>query len=160
MTIQYAGVDLCLEDPEGELAKHVQRFLEWPRGHINTPPRTIDSKSRVQRPPWPDCPKLRPNQLYVPTGATRWAQFYGIASTEQKDAILEAVDPYFARANLTLSLPDAPTVSISSGNSVDSTFNLQSPININMYMLPPIPVSIDEESVWILPLVDIRYWWT
>ena len=159
MGISFAGVDLLLEDPEGRLLRHVRRFLEWPRSQLSAPARTIDSKSRVQRPQWPDQPPLKPNQLYWPTGATRWSQFMGITTTADKDAILAALDENGAGV-LTLSLPGDTAVPVDSANIIDGdAFNLHGTINLKMILLTPIPISIADDTVWILPLVDQRHTW-
>lgn len=162
MTISFAGIPLLLEDPEGRACAYVRRYLEWPHSQINAPARTIDSKSRVQRPQWPETPKLKPNQLYIPTGATRWSQFIGLTDKAGKDAILAAVVRGGA-ATLRMSVNDPVPVSVPvfpTANKVDgTTFNLQAPVDMQMLMLPPQPVSQMDDGLWILPLVDARFQW-
>lgn len=159
--IRFAGVELLTEDPEGLARQFVERYLEWPRSILNSPTRSIDSKSRIQRPQWPDPPKLRPNQLYWPTGATRWSCFIGLASTEKKDLILEALDRV-SSGTLELSLDDQPDadVTVTIDNGVDGpSFNLQEKISVKMYVLGIQPVSQTDDTLWIIPLVDGRFGW-
>ncbi len=170
MTIKFYDVDLLLEDPGGVAARHVRRYLEWPNAFINPPVGATDNKSRVLRPSWPRQPRLRPNQLYWPSGATRWAQFIGLATTVAKDAILAKLASRTSSATLTLSLPLAPNVNVESGNDLDDDFNLQADVAPTMWMLSPMPVTTSDtfgasepappdRSLWILPFVDKRYWW-
>jgi len=160
MTITFAGIPLLLEDPEGRAAKFVERYMEWPRSTVSAPARTIDPKSRVQRPKWPQTPKLRPNQLYIPTGATRWSQFIGLTDKATKDSILAAVVRGGAGA-LRMSLDDGVTVPVSpTGNTVDGArFDLQNRVDTEMLLLPPIPVNDQSDGLWILPMVDARFQW-
>lgn len=159
MTITFAGIPLLLEDPEGRAGKFVERYMEWPRSTVNAPARVIDPKSRVQRPRWPLMPNLRPNQLYIPTGATRWGQFIGLTDKATKDAILASL----VRGNgaLRMSLDDGVTVPVSpTGNTIDGArFDLQNRIDTEMLLLPPVPVNDQSDGLWILPMVDARYQW-
>jgi hypothetical protein len=161
MTIRFAGFDLLLEDPAGEVSRYVRRYLEYPNSIINPPARTIDPKSRVQRPRWPQAPKIRPNQLYWPAGATRWGQFIGLATADTKTTILNSLASKISSAMLQVFLPDSSNVPVSYSSSIDAPFNLQSPTGIaaRMHLLPPIPVSTADDTVWLLPMVDARYWW-
>lgn len=164
MAITFAGVDLLLEDPEGAAAAHVQRYLGWPESQINAPSRVIDTKSRIQRPNWPDRPKLKPNQLYMPSGATRWGQFFGLATTTQKNAIIAELASGGSLGILEITLDDDPVaVPVVTCTEDDGTFDLQNSILAYMHMLPPQPVArtaaATDDDLWIIPLVDERFWW-
>lgn len=156
--IRFARQELLLEDPEGKVRGFVTRNLEWPRV-INPPKRTIDSKSRCQAAAWPSMPRLRPNQLYVPSGATRWSMFLGLATKAGKDAIVAAVPTTGAIGTLELSIEGAPVVDVPTASLYGDGFNLQDVVSYEMWMLPPQPVSETDDSLWFIPLVDERYWW-
>lgn len=94
-------------------------------------------------PNWPPRPRLRLNQLYWPTGATRWA--------------------------LGIFLVDAETVDkLSGGAGSARTFKMydgvQDAFEAEMYALPPRPITVEvneteEARLYLLPLVDVRYYW-
>ena len=156
--IRFARVELLMEDIDGYVADYVGKYLEWPRSLINPPARTIDSKSRCQRPKWPDAPMLRPNQLYWPTGATRWGQCIALATTDIKDQILANLAD--GAAQFEMSVNDATPLTVAIANDVDGpTFDLHESVSVPMYLLPPERVSQYGDTLWIIPLVDFRYWW-
>ena len=78
-----------------------------------------------------------------------------------KDLILSAVSS--GRGTLSLGLDGNPSTIVTSGLStpggLDAAFDLNVPINVQMYLLPPVPLTNFAGSLWILPLVDARYWW-
>lgn len=104
-------------------------------------------------PQWPARPKIRLNQIYWPTGASRWAEAYFLASTTNKDAIVEAAH---GSTHTALELKAIHDIG-------DTNYTFQA----DMYLLPPRPIScygIDDsprtmEQVWLIPLVDERYFW-
>lgn len=96
------------------------------------------------------APPPRLNTLYWPTGATRWARGYFVVAETQKKKIVAMAHGGSSAGNTALSLkwgdPDHKT-----------------PLQASMYLLPPRLVArsrdSDYESLWLLPLVDDRYWW-
>jgi len=95
----------------------------------------------VPVPNYPDQPDLRINQLYWPTGAGRWAKGYFLCTQEVRDSLVAASG--FPRFQFTASI----------GAFWFST---------HLYLLPPRPIScVDGSSnnLWLLPLVDERYYW-
>lgn len=98
------------------------------------------------------APAPRLNTLYWPTGATRWARGYFLATETQKNKITRLA--HRANGNSPLSLqwgdPD----------------HRQPALSASMYLLPPRPVARcaeqyhhPDETLYLLPLVDERYHW-
>ncbi len=162
--LTYAGVPLCLPDADSELASWMYlnqdladlKQFSYPTLPALSPRRGLlawggDRKGVGQSfanysPPPP--PRL--NSLYWPMGATRWARGWFIATEENKDKIVEQAHAESANAPLPLRWgdPDDKTV-----------------LTTSMYLLPPRAISHAKvkheasESLWLLPLVDARYWW-
>lgn len=162
--LTYAGIPLTLPDADGELAY-------WLRQNLNvadlvefgSPTLAALSPKRGLL-PWlgerkgmgqtfanyaaPPAPRL--NTLYWPTGATRWARGYFLATEEQKNKITAQAHAELANAPLSLRWGDSSDRPVMSAS---------------MYLLPPRAISRDKakhsssESLWLLPLVDARYWW-
>lgn len=95
-------------------------------------------------PNYPARPKIRPNQLYWPTGASRWAIGYFFADDAAKDKIVAAAHP---------------------GSSTNTALELRVVQNetfaADLFLLTPRKVTSvdDENNLWLLPLVDERYFW-
>ena len=162
MTVTFTGVPLCFEDDSGEVARFVERYLQWPHSQVNSPKRTLDVRSRCQRPLWPQQPPLKPNTLFVPTGASRWTQFLGLATQDAMEQILANLSGTTACGLLqfgTLDQDNTP-VTVDSEEDVDGTYNAAELIETFLYVLPPVPVSQGEEALWLLPMVDARYYFS
>ena len=153
MSISFAGVDLCLADPDGELAAFLERSLplddmrlwgedviadrigNWQAQYPETP------QFGLPRYNWPAPPRMKLNTLWWPvTGATRWARGLFLASADQLAQIQKAIPDERQPACLILS---------------DGTNDL----TVLMYMLPPRPISAGTDTAYLLPLVDSRYFW-
>lgn len=162
--LTYAGYPLLLPDPDSELSRWLRlnqdvadlvEFGADPLGCVS-PRRGLlswggDRKGigqAVANYAAPPPPRL--NSLYWPTGATRWARGYFLATETQKNKIVEQAHSSTANAPLKLVW----------GDKDDKT-----PLEASLYLLPPRPVSAvgrnydSAEALWILPLVDHRYWW-
>ncbi len=100
---------------------------------------------------WPAPPPPRLNTLYWPTGATRWAMGWFCCTTEVRDRIIDKVHS---------SSGNNPGV-LGIGDDLDGSSI--TPVNaISMYMLTPRPMTKGDDSdldVWLIPLVDERYFW-
>lgn len=105
---------------------------------------------------WPAMPPPRINTLWWPTGATRWAMGWFLATRKTRDAILKKVRPSSQSAGLN-------KASLGIGDDLDNSTD--TPVNaIDMYLLPPRPISWTDEDgndgdLWLIPLVDERYFW-
>lgn len=175
MTIQFAGVDLLLEDPEGAVRTWLDRHLNELHASIfcteNTAirearfasvrnpgsPVTASSSSgwpafdtptvrRVGLPVgnYPKPPRPRINSLYWPTGATRWANALFLIRGDVLESLVE-----------TLQGEQSGLLTMADSNG--------SGFSTSMYMLAPRPVSANGvasgDRLWLLPLVDARYFW-
>lgn len=149
MGITYAGRPLLLPDPDGELAAWLGNYLPVEDLRAISAPLIRDTnrtESRgparvgIARPNYPPPPRPRLNSLYWPTGAGRWAfgLFLADAATVGQ---LNSSQP------ATLKISDEER----GGGSITPT----------MHLLPPRPVASPggEASLYLLPLVDDRYWW-
>lgn len=167
--ITFGDIPLLVPDPEGELAEVVNRLLPLeelavfgsrPLAELSTLPQSRYQSQRhsVGLPiyNWPDPPTPRLNSLYWPSGASRWARGWFICTGEAKELIAAQAHSSGGTAALTLKLGD------DSGQVT--------PISTSMFLLPPRPISgikpgvtqtaaEKKEAVWLLPLVDARYFW-
>lgn len=169
MQITYGGVPLLLQDPEGAtdafLAKYLPEMYASIFCHVNTAvsdARYLSEKNlnsdvstirRVGLPVgnYPPMPAPRINSLYWPTGAKRWAHGLFLIDGATLAMIVSNVANN-AGANLVIA-DDQPQWGPAANSSVSST----------MYLLPPRPVSppgvVSDARLWLLPLVDIRFFW-
>lgn len=154
MAISLGGYDLLVPTPE--LSAWLDRYLPTANLEIFTKPVSIGPRAdSVSSTParvnlglpnyTAPSPQVCINRLYWPTGASRWSHFFGLCDKSTLASLLGASGTY------TLKLTDE---------------SRSSPVTIEtaMYMLPPrmIPATMDPaaaDELWLLPLVDVRYWW-
>ena len=142
MGISFAGVDLLLEDRGGKARNWLDRVIPFEDiRHISEWPKKDGKLSNLTQPNW--SPTLRPklNTWYSPTGASRWAFGFFLVDGTRKQQIINAG---------------------SVGDLVINDVVNQLGRSTFAYCLPPHPVSAlnsDPNSLWILPLVDSRYFW-
>lgn len=98
---------------------------------------------------WPIPPRPRLNTLYWPTGATRWAQGWFLATQQARDRIFARVHSSNGNSKGTLTFGD------DHNEQSDDVYAL------DMYLLPPRPITSfgSETRLWLMPLVDVRYFW-
>jgi len=163
MSLTYAGVPLLLEDPGHELQAWLQRSLPLEDLRLfGTEPvalregrhgaRGSDSRYSVGL-ATPNSasgpPRLKINTLWVPTGASRWSQGLFLCSGANLVNI----------TSLLASDGSAPLKLIQeqAGGDVITTLSLQ----YRKYLLPPrrLAYVIGQQALWLLPLVDKRYFW-
>lgn len=189
MAIKYAGVTLLLEDVRGEIIDHANRYLATedlraftcaPEIHQNNLPLPYPNYSTPLR------PKI--NTLYWPTGASRWAVGYFLVNTAKLREIISK-HPNGGPARLGLATEHnrggaelSAGGAIAQGSIADEflysvAFSVNPPddrgflITPEMYWLPARPLTASsahnvtgtagksETDLWILPLVDQRYFW-
>lgn len=156
--VSFAGKSFTLPDPDGEL-------LAWIDRHV-----PLDAWSETSKPPhwpgknlagiawpqwWPDKPCLKIGDFYYPTHASRWAEFRGLATAAQIQA-MKAVTV-------------AGTYGVPTGNFKVSIATTQGAIGVEaiteteMLMLPPRPLAQFSaggyEDLYLVTLVDERYFW-
>lgn len=142
--ISLAGFPLLLEDPDGKVQKWVNDWL---------PLDDLRAVTTWQRSPWstwnnpslnysePLRPKI--NTWYRPVGASRWAFGLFLADTQTKNAIVSVQGAVNSGTQLVLSHGTISRAWL-------------------CYVLPPRPISADvgyDSGLWILPVVDERYFW-
>lgn len=160
MTISFGGETLLLADPSGTAENYVRLYLSLPTSVINTPPRVISPDAFCRPPNWPHPPALRLNQLYVPTGASRWTRGLFLADNATIEALADVDVGTLVFHN---DYPEESLVSLTVGIDPDETtvsWDLGSHYGVRMHKLEPIQVTdTGDDSLWILPLVDERYFW-
>lgn len=156
--ITLAGVNLSLLDTDGELQQWLDLYLAVEELVDQTEPigRAADNRSGSQSgfiapthlpiPNYPVTQRPKLNCLYWPTGASRWARGYYLASQSQIDKILASAGS--SNNAVTLKLDDE------AGHT----------LSIQVYVLQPRPISAAEqdertEQVYIVPVVDDRFYW-
>lgn len=162
-TIGGKDFDLLLEDRTGQVSQWVDRY----RPKVDTTvfchesfDRYMQRGDNVLYPNWPyPTQEIEYNRLYVPSGASRWSCMACLCTREQVAEISKAaIQPGNYRSG-TL------TISSQVGDRGERPIVLS-----NVYALPPQPLSFDArdyvgsitsdgKSLYVLPLVDERYWW-
>ncbi|MEN6507105.1 MAG: hypothetical protein ABFD92_21420 [Planctomycetaceae bacterium] len=151
MSLTFAGQPLILPDPQGQLGRYLDNWLPPEDLHLfgeplgltgtRTNPRG-DQLQRVGMPwaNWPPPPRVKINSLWWPTGASRWARGLFLVAETQLDSIRSS-----------LGTGTAGTLSIGDGTRT---------VTASLHMLSPRRLSaVSSGGVWLLPLVDERYFW-
>ena len=152
------GVPLLYPDTAAGLLEWQEQFQRLRDVHLfGCEPIAVRSSNKITRselsygvplpsPNFPDLPEPRLNTLYWPTGASRWARGYFLTTGDQ----LQNFQPSTGTGNVPLSLV--------MGDDVASNT-----IQASVYLLPPrcvtVPTAPPAEQLWLLPVVDRRYWW-
>lgn len=176
MALSYAGIDLVLEDPGGEVTSFIEHYLPLENTPFFgcEPPAVYSGRyDMVGLPNYPPLPQLLLNTLYVPTGAVRWSVGLFLATTAQKNAAIALAGT--AGATLAMSAPHENAMLSKQGGGIffadeisgggyavdDSAgfIDTLGEVAAHMYLLPPRPVADSSSGLWILPLVDQRYYW-
>jgi hypothetical protein len=167
-----------MDRPDGTLTDFIERFL--PLSDLSlwgVPPenyRTYRHVGGSDRPAvgiglprmnFPPRWKVRLNSLYWPSGATRWAQFVGIVDSTTLKTILQTVEGDGGQQNnpqqLVLCDSQFPQSQIQPDSfQIDSKNRVA--LSVEMYLLRPRMLQTASGNVpglWLLPLVDERYWW-
>lgn len=99
-------------------------------------------------PNYPPRPSLTINQLYWPTGASRWAIGFFLCTDQVKRQLFNTGSSQALNSPAAFVFDDG----------------LQPRFEAELYLLAPRPVTVEIEGaagqrLWLLPLVDERYWW-
>lgn len=152
--ISFAGVDLSLGDPGGQVQAWVDRYIPLDDlVHVCDPASYRDGRARPQG-SWPHAvglptfnwhlrpPRWRLNSLWWPTGASRFAIGLFLTDLTGANAIQQAIT----------NAGGAGTLEMSDGSRT---------LSVTMYALPMRPLGAIDGSnpVVLLPLVDARYFW-
>lgn len=138
--IELAGETLSYET--AQITDHFDRYLRYAGANITAPPVPSDLAINY---PEPHPPAI--NELYWPTGAARWGRFYGLATEAVKNKLEQAAKDKRGGASNLLS------------TALQLKLGPKAEFSLDMYMLPPRPLAPVKNTLWIIPLVDYRYWW-
>lgn len=157
--ITLGGIPLLIPDNDGELAEFLRKHNPLGDASLFAGPmdgcprrRRYEQDKGVGLPQynWPEPPPLCINSLYWPTGATRYARGLFLATGRNKDLIL-GIAGSSNNSPLPLKIGDDEA-----GKTIET----------DVYVLGPRPISgidtgemIGEETLWLIPVVDERYWW-
>jgi hypothetical protein len=167
MSLTFAGVPLLLPDRFGRLERFMAEYqcldelrafsaeATWQAADRKDGRSGFTAKVNLSAPNWPTPPAPKLNTLYWPSGASRWAWGLFLATKTQRDAVLAAVGAASGGIDLTASA--SSLILRDDENGVEVTAE-------GMHLLPPRPISVPgvstvDESLWLLPIVDDRYFW-
>jgi hypothetical protein len=163
--ITFADIPVLLEDPDGRIAQFVEHFLSFADLNLfGDRPISLSSNRPQSRsgqkafrglplPNYPAPPRFKLNAFYWPTGAARWARAHFLISGE----ILDQLKPLVADST--------PQQLVMRDDGTDFS------VVTDMYALSARPISVPDvqrgpngqisskEELWLLTLVDERYFW-
>ena len=144
LEISLAGYPLLLEDPAGKVQQWLDQYLPIDDLRAVTSwQRTSWSTWNTPSPNYSTPLRTKINTWYRPTGAARWAFGLFLADTRTKNAILAAQGTTVPGVTLRLGY----------GNVSRSWL---------AFCLPPRPLGSDVSELaglWLIPVVDERYYW-
>jgi hypothetical protein len=160
--ITLGGHPLLMPDSDGELLRWQEAFQNAQQYDLFAEPAALKSGRTGSRREsnttavglpvanYPDPPPARINQLYWPTGATRWARGYFLATAAATTAIITKSFDYTTALDLKIANSDTATG-----------------VTIKVFLLPPRPVTFattlpsttNQNQLWLIPVVDERYFW-
>lgn len=158
MTARFANVDLTMEDADGRLAKWIESHLSLSDLRAIAAEPIYAEASRPQWLPVPNyhrSPGVHINSLYWPTGASRWSVGHFLATTVQKNTIVnnldwgvgsqsgvQPLDHFNRELSGWLEFGEPPIDTHDDrGNQLSQKFSGQK-ICVKMFMLPPIPLTV------------------
>jgi hypothetical protein len=175
MTLKFAGQSLLLEDPEGRAASWMKRHLDISQISLfgNEQTAYAGNRSNARSSSLYSCslpkfnyterPPLAINSLYWPTGATRWSCGLFLASDTELSAIYSNLQQGASSTSGTAGSGAGTNYStVRSGLLEFGDPTTGGVIQTQMYLLPPRPIScstLPGNRLWLLPMVDVRYYW-
>jgi hypothetical protein len=169
MAVSFAGVPLLLEDQGGEVARFLEQWLPAQDASWFCP--TIAQANPLAewlpQPNYPPLPSPRINTLVMPTGATRWSCYLALVDESRLAQIRSALSANLNSAAGKNAMADLVLQTVfvdSEGNErVDTSSALPHvhELRMPMHALPARKISFvsGNQALWLLPLVDDRYWW-
>ena len=164
MSLSFAGVEMLLEDKGGAIQHWLDSWLPVSDLRLTSPTVALDADDEwLPLPRYPELPPPRLNTFVMPTGATRWG--YGLFLVDE--AKLEEIK---SKMNSATSKLAAGTLIISSHIDDDPRTGVGGEVKLKVHALPARKVSFMKpddapsneppaKPLWILPLVDSRYFW-
>ena len=176
--IRYAGVHPLLPSPEVEAFLNANLPMEMAR-YFTAPghgPELYGSGPTVPVKTWQPMFQPRVNTLYWPTGASRWAVMLLLVDSDMMDTIRGVTSPssstHWEATGAQLQIADTQFVGTIANNAwtlADDIDPEEAPpgyrrtvaLSTEMFALRPHPVSVtgSQKSLWLLPLVDERWFW-
>lgn len=166
MSLTFAGVPLLLPDRDGRLERFLAEYqcldelrvfvseTTWQASNRGNARSGFTANVNMNSPNWPSPPAPKLNTLYWPTGAARWAWGLFLATATQVNQIFAAIAPSSGGVTFRESYGNLVLADDESGDTITAA---------GMHLLPPRPISVpeisDDESLWLLPIVDERYFW-
>jgi hypothetical protein len=176
--LQYAGVNLLMPDSGGWLADFLARtdldrldlFGACPVALCDQRNQAVGNHRPITPFPLPNyrtAPPLELNQLHWPSGATRWSTFVGLTTSTGLDAIRNQLPSESALGVDAYRMTPLPFIMADSEfqGTIDARSLIDSDGRAAVYtmltMLEPRALSTVKgtETLWLLPLVDVRYFW-
>lgn len=207
MTLRFAGVNLLLQDEDGQIKEWIERYFSTEElRDIAAEPvyNGAQTPKFLSKPNYRRSPGLQINRLYWPTGASRWSVGHFLLSTGQKDAIVQRLN-WSAAQNTSLDhnsrersgwleFGESTTAiydKVDANKEATGGFHSAQRLAVKMFMLPPRPITVRRQAeptfealpqsaegeaptpttgvpyvresypdgLWIVPLVDARYYW-
>jgi hypothetical protein len=160
MGVTYAGQPAVLD-----FNRTVEKFVaaRWPESRWPTADDRLDTHSMASpltskggrfRLPYPKLPAPRINELIIPTGASRYARGLFLFSREGMTEIAKRVWGYNG------DLSTIPNFGIWGINNLKENLEIDYNESVSwpMFALPPVLLDpAGENDLWLLPLVDARY---
>jgi hypothetical protein len=160
--ITLGGVPLLTPDPDGELCRYVERFLSLRESTLLIDPHAWSSDRRnsqaghrtqvgIDSPGYPDPPPARLNELYWPTGASRWARGFFLCTGEKLVELRGIAWSGDADTSIVLRIGDD-----------DAPPEDELAISVRLIAAYPIGEGLAterSEDLWLLVVSDDRYHW-
>lgn len=157
MGFSFAGVQLQLEDEDNEVHDWMERIIPL-EGIRCFAKETADERNRphgMTIPNWADKLKVRLNTWYSPTGAARWGFGFFLATRAQLQQMI-AAQPINVGGGIPTGMNWLILDDLTGGPGKYLG------VAVPAQMLPAHPISMsntDPGSYWIVPIVDVRYYW-
>ncbi|MGV3486232.1 MAG: hypothetical protein ACO1RT_17570 [Planctomycetaceae bacterium] len=163
--ITYAGQPVVL-DIDSQLRDYLETRWppsRWPHArerlsHKSTPfPFFRRNRAGLFASPYPECPPPKINELIVPTGASRYARALVVVDR----ARLQSIAAEVWGETIDLSSSSLPESWGDSSYSAGLVFEYnEAQFYWPMYALAPLLLdATGQHDLWLLPLVDARYFW-
>lgn len=155
--LSFAGVVFPLDGPEARRVIDERVALDELQESIALPDWPVWPSVRLQGAGLPNYgwrPRPRLGTFFYPSGATRWAEFHGLATTTQKDLMVAAV--------LSASAQPVPGSFVVRADADAGDALAQGGISTQLYLLPPRPLTVVDgglDGLWLITLVDERWYW-
>ena len=143
-----------LEDPNGVVSGYIEKYHTASLSRIlcENAATVVNRGNKTIIHNYAQMPTPKINQIVIPTGATRWSHGLLLADDTTKSDI-------YAACNY-----GADPLSLVFSSTIGEEDESKSTITLTVWCLPPRRVSPetnneDVVNLWMIPIVDERYWW-